>query len=166
MLILRNINFPVTCGSSTYGKVLEAWRQVIVGFEDLLRGMPLQVSNTNKVILQGLSSWHLCPNLIILVKKTVHTRFDDLLLPEQSIVTVGMQPTHPADQEGIQWSLTLPHLRYYGNPTSVASNENNTRINTHQLHLVAFGLIRVVWKIVSGDTMAPAFVLSSFGETE
>ena len=154
MLILRNINVPVSCGSSTYAKVIEAWKQAMIGFEDLLGGMPQQVSNG--AILRALSSWHLYPNLIVLVEKTVHVKFGDPLLPEQSIVTVGLQSANSVHQEGIQWSLTLSHLRYYGDPISVDSSESNSRIDIHQLHLIAFGSLLGAWEINSKDTMTAA----------
>lgn len=154
MLILRNINIPVSGGSSTYSKVIEAWKHAMTGFEDLLNGMPQQVSNG--AILRALSSWYLYPNLIVLVEQTVHVKFEDPLFPQQSVLTVGLQSFNPAHSEGIRWSLTLSHLRYYGDPIPVDSNENNSRVDIHQLHIIAFGSFLEAWGISPKDTVTAA----------
>lgn len=154
MLILRNINVPVSGASSTYAKVIEAWKHAMAGFEDLLDGMPQQLSNG--AILRALSSWYLYPNLIVLVEHTVHVRFEDPLFPQQSVLTVGLQSVNPVHSEGISWSLTLSHLRYYGDPISVESSENNSRVDIHQLHLIAFGSLLEAWEITSKDTVTTA----------
>ncbi|MCJ1230363.1 hypothetical protein MMC12_007036 [Toensbergia leucococca] len=154
MLILRNINIPISSGSSTYGKVIEAWKQAMSGFEDLLSGMPQQVSSG--AILRALSAWHLFPNLIVLVGNTVNVRFEDPLLPEESVVTIGLQQADANHQGGIQWSLTLSHLRYYGDPVPIESHENNSRVTMRQLHLIAFGSLLKAWKVLSKDTTTTA----------
>ena len=154
MLILKNINVPISSGPSTYRKVIDAWKEAMTGFEDLLNGMPQQVSNG--AILRALSSWYLYPNLIVLVERTIHVKFEDPLLPEQSVITVGLQFADSTNQLGIQWSLALSHLRYYGDPVLVETNENNSYIDIYQLHLIAFGSLLQHWEIVPKDSMTTA----------
>ena len=145
MLILRNINTRISGGSSTYKTVIEAWKQAMLGLEDLLRGMPQQVSNG--AVLRALSSWHLFPNLIVLVDKIVNVKFEDPLFPEQAVVTVGLQSSDEEHDNGIQWSLTLSHLRYYGDPVAVITDGNDSRVDMKQLHMVIFGSMLGLWSI-------------------
>ena len=106
MLILQNINVTMSSGSSTYIKVVEAWKQALSAFEDLLAGLPQQVLNGS--VLAALSAWHLYPDLIALAHKTVNVKFEDILLPSQGVVTVSLQSSSP-HEKGIQWSLALSH---------------------------------------------------------
>ena len=99
MLIVGNINVTVRGGSSTYTRIPDAWKQAMLGFEDLLGGTPQQISNG--AILRALSAWHLYPNLIVLANKTVNVRFEDPLLLEQGVVTVGLQSEHHDHEHGI-----------------------------------------------------------------
>ncbi len=145
MLILRNINTRISGGSSTYNTVIEAWKQAMLGLEDLLGGMPQQVSNG--AVLRALSSWHLYPNLIVLVDKVVNVKFDDPLFPEQGVVTVGLQSSDEEHNTGIQWSLTLSHLRYYGDPVAVETDGNNSRVDMKQLHMGIFGSLLGLWNV-------------------
>ena len=145
MLILRNINTRISRGSSTYKMVIEAWKQAMLGLEDLLGGMPQQVSNG--AVLRALSSWHLFPNLIVLVDKIVNVKFEDPLFSEQAVVTVGLQSSDEEHDAGIQWSLTLSHLRYYGDPVAVESDGNDSRVDMKQLHMVIFGSLLGLWSV-------------------
>jgi len=145
MLILRNINTTVSGGSSTYVKVLEAWKQAMVGFEDLLGGMPQQVSSG--AVLRALSAWHLYPDLIVLVDKTVNVKFEDPLLPIQGAVTIGLQSKEEAPDNGVQWSLTLSHLRFYGEPVTVETQGNDPRVDMKQFQMIAFGSLLGAWSV-------------------
>jgi hypothetical protein len=63
-LILKNINIPVSGGSTTYMKVISAWKGAMLGLEQLLSGIPQQVCDG--AILLALSSWHIFPDLLVL----------------------------------------------------------------------------------------------------
>ena len=150
MLIVQNLKVVINGGPSTYAEVVEAWKQALLGFEDLLAGLPQQVSNG--AILAALSAWHLYPDLIVLLTKTENVQFEDPLLPKHRVVTVGLQSASPAHKNGIQWSLTLSHLRFYGDPVTVDSDGRNSRVNMKQLHMLAFGSLLRKWKVSSKDT--------------
>ena len=154
MLILNNLSVPLSSGSSTYHTLINAWVLAIQGFESLLGGISQEVSNG--AILRALSSWHLYPNLIILTEKIVNLDFQDSLVPEGSVITVGVQSSSPKQKEGIHWSLTLSHLRYYGNPVPLKSNGSGTLVNILQLHLVAFGSLLGTWHILQKDIVVTA----------
>ncbi|KAM3065054.1 hypothetical protein ACMFMG_006182 [Clarireedia jacksonii] len=73
-LITKNIGLPVTGGETTYQSVIHAWQQAMAIFEKILNGMSLQISDG--VVLLALSSWHLCPNLIV-VKGVSYSSLSD-----------------------------------------------------------------------------------------
>lgn len=154
MLILENIKTTIGGGSSTYAKAMDAWKSAMVGFEDLLGGLPQQVSSG--AILRALSSWHLYPDLIVLVDKTVNVKFEDPLVPAQGIVTVGLQSRDESQDTGIQWSITLSHLRFYGDPVTVESFGDH-RVDMRQFHMIVFGSLLGKWRIPAEDVKDVAF---------
>ena len=153
MLILKNINVPFSGGSSTYIRVIEAWRQAMIGLENLLHGRPQSISNGE--VLLALSAWHLFPDLIVLGKETTNVKFKDALVPHSGIGTIGLRPAD-ASKKAIQWSLTLSHLRYYGGPVEVKSTQEFSRVTISQLRVVALGSILGAWRVRPGDILPVA----------
>jgi hypothetical protein len=146
MLILKNIPAWVSTGTSTYSKVIDAWTKAMKGLEDLLNGMPQEIFEG--AILLALSAWHLYPDLVVLANETKKVTFSDTLFPKTGIVTLGIQPTETAAEQGIRWSLTLSHLRYYGDPIRVDSRADNSRVNVRQLCMVALGAFLATWNVL------------------
>jgi hypothetical protein len=144
-LIVKNIPTSVSVGPSTYSKVVTAWREAMRGLEDLLNGMPQQISDG--AILMALSAWHLYPDLIVLRNRTQKVNFSDALFPPTGVITVGLETTDASTDGGIQWSLTLSHLRYYGNPIRVDVQGDNSRVTMSQLCIVALGAFLATWDI-------------------
>ena len=153
LLILKNINVPFSGGSSTYRKVIEAWQQAMIGLENLLNGRPQSISNGE--VLLALSAWHLFPDLIVLGKETTNVKFQDPLVPQSGIGTIGLRPTDDV-KKATQWSLTLSHLRYYGGPVAVESNQEFSRVTFSQLRVVALGSILGAWRVRPGDILLAA----------
>lgn len=145
MLILKNINVPISVGSSTYSKVLAAWRQAMAGMEDLIGGMPQQVSNGS--VLLALSAWHLFPDLVVLGRQINNVRFKDSLISSGGIITIGLQAVDSSEDESVRWSLALSHLRYYGDSVNVRSDNMTSRATMQQLHIAVFGGLMANWKV-------------------
>ncbi|KAK2846313.1 hypothetical protein FQN49_005848 [Arthroderma sp. PD_2] len=162
LLMLKNINIPFPGGSSTYDKVMSAWKHAMLGIENLLCGRPQSVSDAG--VLLALSSWHLYPDLIVLGNKTVNVQFKDPLLPDTGICTIGLHSTTPEENGGVQWSLTLSHLRYYGSAVSVTSSTDHSRVTISQLLLVAFGGLLGHWRVSPRDFEAAAVLFCSIGD--
>lgn len=101
ILILDNIPVPVSNGSSTYLKVVNAWRNAMTGLEDLLTGKSQQTSDGS--VLLAFSAWHLHHVLIVLSSETKHVSLCDNLFPPQGVVTVGLRSPNLMHDEGIQW---------------------------------------------------------------
>jgi hypothetical protein len=145
MLILKNIGLPFAAGPSTYKKVISDWRQAMIGMENLLCGRPQSISGASVIL--ALASWHLFPDLIVLRDDIPNIKFKDPLFPSTGVGTVGITYEDSSQNPGLQWSLMLSHLVYYGDEVKVDSKKDYSRISMEQLRLVAFGSILSAWKI-------------------
>jgi hypothetical protein len=153
-LILKNIQASFSGGPSTYAKVIDVWRKAMVGMEEFLCGRPQSISDGS--IFLAFSAWHFFPDLIVLGNETVNVKFNDKLIPKSAIGTVGLESSTSNPKGGIRWSLALSHLRYYGGPVIVESNQDSTRIMFSQLRLVCLGSILGAWRISPRDFLAVA----------
>jgi hypothetical protein len=162
MLILKNLEIPVNDGRSTYQKVVNAWKDAMTGLENLLCGMPHEISDG--AILLALSAWHLYPDLVVLSNETKAVSFKDKLFPTGGVVTVGLRSQSTEESIGMQWSLALSHLRYYGDPVVIESAEDNSRVTMDQLRLVALGALFACWGIQQKDLLKAAQWLESLGQ--
>ena len=141
-LIMKNVDAPISSGTNPYTNVVSAWKQAMVGLEQILLGVPQQISDGS--VLLSLSAWHIFPDLLVLGSKTVNVKFKDELVPGSGVVTIGLRNTD-LGQGRTQWSLALSHLRYYGDPVAVTSGDIKSRVSMDQLHLAAFGTVMSSW---------------------
>ena len=152
MLILKNCQLPFSGGESTYSKVIHTWQQALSSIEDLLCGKPQEISKRS--ILLAFSAWHLYPNLIVLGTEVIKVTFSDPLVDEQGVGTIALQPRSATANQGTAWSLTLSHHRYYGDPVTVRSQADFSRVTIHELHIIALGSILNTWGIGQRDILA------------
>ena len=152
-LIIDNIGI-IPIGASTYTATIDVWKAALVGFEAILNGKPQQV--TEGAILLAISAWHIYPNLIVLAKQTKTIDFNDKLVPRSGALTIGMQwDAENRLLPGFQWSLTLSHLTFYGDPIE-AIDEDNRRINTEELGWLIFGGVLALWHLPPQDAKTVA----------
>ncbi|KAK2761255.1 hypothetical protein FQN54_001777 [Arachnomyces sp. PD_36] len=156
LLIVKNIDAPFMGGSSTYEKVISTWKQGMKAIEELLCGRPQEIYTAS--VLLALSSWHMYPDLIVLRNKTVKVKLKDRLLPDTGICTIGLQAIKPQNSDGVRWSLALSHLQYYGDPVTVTTTADYSRVTISQLRLVAFGGMLGNWRVNSRDFEAAAML--------
>ncbi|KAH6700673.1 hypothetical protein BKA61DRAFT_561892 [Leptodontidium sp. MPI-SDFR-AT-0119] len=152
LLIVKNVNLQFGATKTTYHRVLSAWTVAMACLEKLLEGLPQQISD--RAVLLALSAWHLYPDLVVFSGQAVPVKFKDPLLPKQAIMTLGLESFHNSSLGMVdtpRWSLSLSHLRYYGDPVQVESNADMSRVNFLQLHLVALGGILANWGISRAD---------------
>ena len=150
MLVLANCQLPFSGGPSTYTKVIQSWQQSLSSLEDLLCGKPQEISSLS--ILLAFSAWHLYPNLIVLGNEVRNVTFHDALVDQRGVGTIALQPRSSTSNKGTVWSLTLSHLRYYGDPVTVQSNPDFSRVTIHELHIVSLGSILTRWNIGQRET--------------
>ncbi|KAL4997999.1 hypothetical protein BDV10DRAFT_185615 [Aspergillus recurvatus] len=130
-LAIDRFDLRVMNRSSTYDSVIEVWKDTLAGMELLVSGSSQELRSVN--ILLGLSAWHLYPDMDVLTLKQPMVRQNDELVP--GILTVGLLRTNTNDDAGIQWSLPLAHLRYYGAPVQ---RTRLARVEGSRLTLVQF----------------------------
>lgn len=154
MLIFKNVHLPFDGGSSTYTKVIDAWRHAMSGLEDLLCGRPQEIRSRS--ILLAFSAWHLYPDLIVLGSEVRNVPFGDHCVNPTGIGTIAWEPRPDAPNQATSWSLALSHLRYYGDPITVKSQPDFSRVDIDQLHIVALGSLLGHWNISQRDMSAAA----------
>lgn len=147
-LVVDNLHLSFTHRESTYEAVTEVWRHAMMGMEKCIKGSPQEVSDGS--ILLALSSWHLYPDLIIAHEATTKIPFSDLFLMESGAMTIGLQFAPGSRPVGVHWSLTLSHLRYYGDAIEVQSSNEIQRLTIHQLLVMVFGDLLSSWQIPKG----------------
>ncbi|VUC27019.1 unnamed protein product [Clonostachys rosea] len=111
MLILNNVSLPVSTKPTLYRNVLHTWLSAMTAADNLVRGMPQSVESGS--ILLGLASWHLYPDLLVLLQCATPVSLGDALVASGGILTIGLYNDRP-NVFGVSWSLPLGHLRYYG----------------------------------------------------
>ena len=154
MLIIKNIQVPFNGGESTYSKVIEAWQQAMSALEQLLCGRPQEISNRS--ILLAFSAWHLYPNLVVLGSETKNVQFSDHIMDPRGAATIAKEPRFKKAAQGSSWSLALSHLRYYGDPVTVESHTDFSRVTIQQLHIIALGSLFNAWDIEQRDVLSVA----------
>ena len=155
-LILQNLSMPQMHSHSglQYAKVISAWTNSLTGFEELLEGRPQTITDSS--LLLALSAWHLYPNLLVLSSEVKNVLFNDKLMPQQAVVTVGLLPKATDDDSGaFRWSLALSHLKYYGDPVRVDVTDN-TRVTIQELELITFGALLSHWEVPPALTLDAA----------
>ncbi|KAM5435049.1 hypothetical protein McanMca71_002600 [Microsporum canis] len=162
LLMRKNITIPFLGGSSTYDKVISTWKRAMLAIEDLLCGRPQSISDAG--VLLALSSWHLYPDLIVLRNKTVNVKFEDPLFPCTGVCTIGLEIQPSGENEGVQWSLALSHLQYYGNAVNVTSPADYSRVTISQLCLVALGGLLGHWGANARDLEDAVKLFCSIGD--
>ena len=151
MLILKNFPLPFHGGESTYSKVIQSWQQALTGLENLLSGKPQELSNCS--IPLAFSAWHLYPNLIVLGSEVKKIAFHDPLVDQRGVGTMAVSPRSGTENRGPTWSLALSHLRYYGDPVTVQSHPDFSRVTINQLHIIALGSVIHTWGVSQRDTL-------------
>lgn len=77
-LIMNNIRMPVNSSNEPYESVMKAWISGMEAMERLVQGMPQRVHDGS--ILLAISSWHLYPNMHILVDQPKEVDQKDALM--------------------------------------------------------------------------------------
>ncbi|KAG5805187.1 hypothetical protein H9Q74_010361 [Fusarium xylarioides] len=138
-LILNNIP-PIKVEKDVY----KFWIVAMTSIQKSIQGVPQDI--TNSVVLLGLMSWHIYPDLQVF-SPNQFISFHDPLVKDGGIITLGLQQKGE-NTSGISWSISLSHLRYYGDPVTIekSSDEDSDRITIQELQLIAFGAVLGSWK--------------------
>ncbi|KAF4495955.1 hypothetical protein FAGAP_7889, partial [Fusarium agapanthi] len=119
------------------------WIVAMTSIQKSIQGVPQDI--TNSVVLLGLMSWHIYPDLHVF-SPNQFISFHDPLVKEGGIITLGLEQKGE-NTSGISWSISLSHLRFYGDPVTIkkSSDEDSDRITIQELQLIAFGGVLGSW---------------------
>jgi hypothetical protein len=143
MLIMSNISMPVNSSNEPYESVMKAWISAMEAMEHLVQGMPQRVQDGT--ILLAISSWHLYPNMHILVDQPKEVDQKDPLMNGALVTISGQQSS--TGREGVYWSLPLARMRYYS-PPEVAERRiasDTSRVTIDELWIVILGILIGPW---------------------
>lgn len=148
--LIDNTDVPVNEDPDVLISVIKAWKSALSCMEDLLGGMP-QAVNYAPVLL-AMSAWHIYPNILTVRDKAQDVCFDEPLVPASGTMTIGLSQTNnrktiDTENRGIYWSLSLKHLRYYGNTirTEAHLNQDADRISFDQFSQIFLGVVAAHW---------------------
>lgn len=84
---------------------------------------------------------------MVLGERINEVKFDDPVIKESGQLTIGLQDPDPDKDEGVYWSLSLAHLRFYGDPVQVTSftTRDASRLRMNEFHLLVLGSILSDW---------------------
>ena len=145
MLITNNIGLPVNNIDGTYESVKQAWVSALETLEKVVQGMPHNI-NSGAVFL-ALISWHLYPDIVVIGSSVQKIAYQDKLIAPGGQITVGLRSSTSNSDDGLKWSLSLAHLRYYGDPMLVerSAGIDNSRVSFKQFALVILGSVFSRW---------------------
>jgi hypothetical protein len=132
---------------------MNVWKRSTLAVEQFLSGKPHDIVDGS--VFLAFSAWHLYPDLIVFGSEPTKIEFRDKLIPSAGVDTVGVE-SRSADRDGVQWSLALSHLQYYGPSVVVRSDQEDTRLTFGQLQIVALGGSLGRWKVSSQNYMLVA----------
>ncbi|KAI8631687.1 hypothetical protein F5Y19DRAFT_463390 [Xylariaceae sp. FL1651] len=148
--LLDKVNGTVHSQQDVYTSVTAAWRLALETLEKVVCGMSFGVDEGAVVL--ALMSWHLYPNIILLKNGTVEVKQKDDLV-QSSQITIGL--TRPAignhtGNNGVHWSLSLGHLRYYGSGRVTSRSlrctpSGNSRFTFDEFLLIILGACMSQW---------------------
>ncbi|KAI1169835.1 hypothetical protein F4777DRAFT_162614 [Nemania sp. FL0916] len=141
-LIIHNIP-SIKASRGTYENVKSNWVVAMTAVQKSIEGIPQSVSDA--AVLLGLRSWHIYPNLKVFSPNR-EVLFNDHLVKAGGTITLGLErPEHEAT--GVSWSVSLSHLRFYGDPVVISrsSRDDSDRLTVKELRLVAFGSFLSSW---------------------
>ena len=164
-LITQNIELSMNSSTKTYRNVVDAWTSAMVTLNHLICSRPQRISNA--AVLIGISAWHIFPDLFVVGDVGAHVKFYDELVDPGGCITIGLQGNSPDNDDGVRWSLSLSHLRYYGKPVPVSksTNTDGTRITIGELRMVALGSLISEWSYFVSDFLVAARLLSALWDS-
>ena len=160
MLILENINIPINNRIKVYGSVTQAWKAALATMDQVIGGTAY--STQDGAVLAALASWHLYPDMVVLGTNNVDVRQNDELVHPGGVLTIGLQTDSKKSVNGLSWSLSLAHLRYYGYPVlkEQSLGLDSSRLTIEELLQVALGCVLGTWKVNIADIVDAAGTLS------
>ncbi|KAK6065027.1 hypothetical protein SCUP515_11426 [Seiridium cupressi] len=155
LLIVNNLSIAINRGdTSLYSNVVHVWTAALSAMEGLICGSPYTVKDGP--VLLGLSAWHIFPDMIIFNTPlgTKEVVMNDILVKQGGVLSLGISDVGRQEQQGIYWSLSLAHHKFYGGAVKRTRrlDVDGTRLSLNELVLVCMGSLMRLWGIPKKDT--------------
>ncbi|KAI4595251.1 hypothetical protein KJ359_006925 [Pestalotiopsis sp. 9143b] len=142
-LIFRNIpNIQAT--NKTYNDIIENWKLAMITLQNAIQGVPQDISNS--AVLLGITAWHIYPDVIVFNPiQPIH--LNDTLVSKSGTIKLGLVRNLAYDDGNVNWSVSLSHLRYYGQPVAIERSltMDTDRITIQDLQYIALGCVFSSW---------------------
>jgi len=108
-------------------------------------------------VLLAPLSWHLYPDMVTIgpsVRTSKNIPRGQIDCSWRTNHTTGLQNSTPSADGGLRWSLSLAHLRYYGDSTVLerSAGINTPRVFFKQFTLAVLGNIISAWGLSKDNT--------------
>ncbi|KAI1637271.1 hypothetical protein F4809DRAFT_605327 [Biscogniauxia mediterranea] len=162
-LIADNIQVPFTTTGTTFEKVTSSLVNCMQVLEKLMGNLPQQAGD--RAVLLAISSWHLYPRLLVFQTQATNVDFgDELFFPSSGVLSLGLEYKGEEASQLTKWSLSLSHLKYYGDPVKVRSNVDTSRILFDEVWLVVLGSHLQRWGITAFNIESSVAWFKELGE--
>lgn len=164
MLIIDNINVPLSGKPTVYQDVMDAWTKSLIMLDKLISGVPQSVESGEALL--GLCAWHIYPDVCALGKTATMVEQQDALVKKGGLVTIGLHSARREANPGISWSMPLAHLRYYGKAvmSQGAVGSQKSRVSFNRIIQVAMGSMLSTWGSEYTDLEEVAQFMIAFGQ--
>lgn len=149
--ILDKIDITANPSKDLYENVTGVWKTATEAMNNLVLGFPQEVQDGATVI--GLKAWHLFPDTHFFGGESGHVEFNDPLIPRTGILSLGCSGSSNSSSSGVRWSLSLAHLKFYGDAVKVDGlvKSDPSLMTVEEFHLVILGAIFRLWRIGPSD---------------
>ncbi|KAL8719747.1 MAG: hypothetical protein Q9225_003291 [Loekoesia sp. 1 TL-2023] len=164
MLIIDNMNVPLSSKATVYQDVMDAWTKSMIMLDKLISGVPQSVESGEALL--GLCAWHIYPDICALGKTSTMVEQQDTLVKKGGLVTIGLHSARREPEPGISWSMPLAHLRYYGKAviSQGAVGSQKLRVTFDRIIQVAMGSMLSTWGSEYTDLEEVAQFMIAFGQ--
>ncbi|KAF7527306.1 hypothetical protein G7054_g10531 [Neopestalotiopsis clavispora] len=155
LLIVNNLSIAIHKGElSLYSNVIHVWTAALSAMEGLISGTPYTLQDGP--VLLGLSAWHIFPDMVVFNTGlgTKQVVMDDILVRQGGVLSLGISDSGRQEQQGIFWSLSLAHHKFYGSAVKRTRrlDVDGTRLTLDELILVCLGSLMARWSVPKSDT--------------
>ncbi|KAI1841794.1 hypothetical protein JX266_011971 [Neoarthrinium moseri] len=161
-LVIKNIP-SINSSGTTYMSITGSWVIAMKTIQNAINGVPQNI--TNGAVFLAMRCWHLYPNLQVFAPIR-SIEFHDPIFANGGTITLGLE-TKEQDETGVSWSVSLSHLRFYGNPVTVHKSlgVDSDRLTIPELCRVSLGCVISNWTIPSmANIMETADCFVALGE--
>jgi hypothetical protein len=168
LLIVKNLSIAIHQESaSLFSNVIYVWTSALAAMEGLISGTSYVVREGP--VLVGLSAWHIFPDMVVFDTPSGNTEIlmNDPLVKRGGILSLGISDPGRRESQGIYWSLSLAHHKFYGEAVRRTRrlDVDGSRLSLNELFLVCIGSLLRCWNIPKQGTKSSVKILQAISKT-